>query len=250
MILSLLAAATLQAAAPAADSEQARFSACATLVRTDPVRAVDEANAWRTVGGGVLAQQCLGLAYVAQERWAPAATVYEQAARDAAGRSDGRAADLWVQAGNAWLAAREPTKAVQALDAALATTTMSAPLRGQVHLDRARALVALGNLAGARADIDRALQMAADDGTGWYLSAALARRTGDLPRAGNDIARALTLKPDDPDFNLLAGTIAGAAGDMAEAEARYRRVVELAPSSEAAAAAQASLGTAEDSPPQ
>lgn len=248
MILFLLAAAALQAGAPAAGDEQARFAACAALVRTDPARAVDEANAWRTVGGGVLAQQCLGLAYVAQERWAPAATVYEQAARDAATRRDARATALWAQAGNAWIAAREPTRAVQALDAALASTTLTPPLRGQIHLDRARALVALGNLAGARTDMDRGLQLAPDDGTGWYLSAALARRAGDLPRAATDIARALTLRPDDPDFNLLAGTIAGAAGDVAEAEARYRRVVELAPASEAAAAARASLDAPAERP--
>ena len=34
------------------------------------------ANAWRLQGGGLYARQCLGLAYVALERWAPAAEAY------------------------------------------------------------------------------------------------------------------------------------------------------------------------------
>jgi Flp pilus assembly protein TadD len=78
---------------------------------------------------------------------------------------------------------------------------------------------------------------------GWYLSAALARRAGDPVRAASDIARARQLSPDDPDILLLAGTIIGQAGNMNEAYTLYRRVVELAPDSEAGREAAASLAT-------
>lgn len=228
---------------PQADAATvARFRECAGLASSAPDRAVEFANSWRLQGGGLYARQCLGLAYVALERWAPAATVYEQAARDA-GANDPRASDFWVQAGNAWVAAAEPTKAVLAFDTALAMTALSDELRGEVHLDRARALVALGNAAGARQDIDRALQLVPGDPFAWYLSAGLARRGNDLARARTDIARALELARDNPDIALLAGTIAGLSGNMEEAERLYRRVAEAAPDSEAGRQARESLAT-------
>ena len=106
-------------------------------------------------------------------------------------------------------------------------------LRGEVHLDRGRARVALGNPAAARAELDSALQLVPTDAFAWYLSAALARRENDLARAGGDIARARELSPDNPDVLLLAGTIAGQAGNMDEAYALYRRMVTIAPDSDA-----------------
>ena len=227
----------------AAAAAEARFVACSAMVRVDAQRAVDTANAWRMEGGGLHARQCLGLAFVAQQRWAEAANVYEEAARDADIVQDDRRADLWVQAGNAWLAGAEPTRAILALDAALATTDLTDELRGEVHIDRARAMAALDNPAGARIDLDRALALVPADPFGWYLSAALARRQGDLVRARSDIARAMELSPDNPDIALLGGTIAGLAGDMAEAERLYRRVAEGAPDTAAGRSARESLAT-------
>ncbi|MDP8993785.1 MAG: hypothetical protein M3N07_02200, partial [Pseudomonadota bacterium] len=67
----LLALALAQGpAAPTPD--QSRFQSCLELVRSAPERAVEAANAWRVEGGGLHARQCLGLAYVALGRWAPA----------------------------------------------------------------------------------------------------------------------------------------------------------------------------------
>ncbi len=248
MISLLLALAAIQAApaAPAADPvPNDRYRTCTTLVRTDPERAVGSASAWRLEGGGIPARQCLGLAYVALERWDAAANVYEDAARDADSAGDPRRADLWVQAGNAWLAAGQAQRGITLLDQALATPDLSEELRGEVHIDRARALVSLGNVAQARQDLDQALQLVPADPFGWYLSAALAQRQGDLVRAGADIDRALQLAPDDAQLVLLAGTIKGQAGDLAEAERLYRRVVELSPQGPAGRAAADSLSSIE-----
>ncbi|MEA3018280.1 MAG: hypothetical protein QOI38_3002, partial [Sphingomonadales bacterium] len=166
---------------------QTRFRACAEQTRVAPERAVETANAWRVEGGGLDARQCLGLAYVELGRWRAAATVYEQAAREADTAQDARRTMFWVQSGNAWLAADEGTKAIQAFDSALANPQLGDELRGEVHLDRARALVALANPAGARIDIDRALQLVPADPMAWDLSAALAARQDNLTRAAADI---------------------------------------------------------------
>jgi tetratricopeptide (TPR) repeat protein len=243
VILPLLALAAVQTNVQPGDV--ARLRACTELVRTAPQQAADNANAWLAEPGAsrLFARRCLGLAYTALEQWAAAATVYQQAARDAETSNDPARAGFKVQEGNAWLAAGDAQHALQALDAALASPNISQELRGQAHLDRARVQVALGQADRARQDIDRALQLVPADGFAWYLSAALARRANDQARALTDIARARALAPDNPDVLLLAGTMVGQAGNMAEAERLYRRVVELAPDSEAGRAAAASLAT-------
>lgn len=249
MIPALLAPAFLAFAqivrppAPAPETEDGRAAVCQAAVRRGPRAGLDGAERWLRSGGGLLARQCVGLAHVALEQWTAAATVYEQAAQAAAQANDARLADFWVQAGNAWLAGGDTARARQALDAALVAPGLSPALRGEVHLDRARALVAENDLAGARGDLDRALALVGADPMAWYLSAALARRAGDLGRARTDIARARTLAADNPDVLLLAGTIAGQAGDMAEAERIYRQVATTAPNTDAGRAAATSLAT-------
>lgn len=227
----------------AADPAEGRYRACTGRIRTDAEGAVAAANAWRGEGGGIAARQCLGLALAALERWVPAATAFEQAAREAEAANDARRADLWVQAGNAWVAAGEGARSLAAFDAALLTPNLTDELRGEVHLDRGRAQVALGNNDAARSEVDRALRLVPNDPFAWYLSAALARRQNDLARAGTDIARARSLAPDSPDILLLAGTLAGLAGNMAEAERLYRQVARAAPDSDAGRQAAASLAT-------
>lgn len=214
---------------------------CAALVGSAPEQAIEAAGEWRIRGGGLDARQCLGQAYAALERWAPAATAFEQAARDAEVAQDPRRADFWVQSGNAWLAANDGAKGRTAFDTALATTSLTPELRGEVHLDRARAAVVLGDVAGARVDIDKGLALVPADPFGWYLSAALARREGDLARAKADIAKAVERAPDDADVLLLAGNIAGLSGEVEAAKSFYARAAKAAPQSPAGQAAAAAL---------
>ena len=222
-----------------------RLRTCVGLARSEPARAQASAQAWLEEQGAnrLAARRCLGLAFAAQEQWAAAATVYEQAAQDAEAASDPGRAGFRAQAGNAWLAAGEAPRALVALDAALATPGLDRQQSGEALLDRARVQVALGRADRARADLDSALQIVPAESFAWYLSAALARRSNDAARAANDIARARQLAPDDPDILLLAGTIVGQAGNMDEAYRLYRRVVELAPESEAGRQAAGSLAT-------
>ena len=244
MIPILLALAAAQPAA-APDGAGDRFRRCADLARTEPQRAVETAEAWRAAGGGLQARQCLGLAYAALERWPAAATAFEQAALAADSSRDPAGADFRVQAGNAWLAAGEPARALKAFDSALAAPTLMPELRGEVHLDRARAAVATGDLAAARADLDKGLQLVPGDAFGWYLSAALARRQDDLGRAQDDIARAVSLAPEDAAILLEAGNIAGVSGEKEAAMGLYARAARLAPGSEAGRAAAAALAANE-----
>ena len=231
----------LTAATTAPSADQARFTACAKLVESDAAKAVAEADAWRVAGGGLLARQCLGLAYSAQGRWAPAAVAFEQAARDAEIRRDGRAATLWVQAGNAALAGNDPGKAKFALDRALALPTMSNAMRGETYVDRARAGVAANDLAGARIDLDKAIGLVPADPMVWLLSANLALRQNDLKRAQGHIAEAVRLAPTDAAVAYEAGNVAAAAGQQEAALAAWKKAAEGAPDSPAGQAAALAL---------
>ena len=241
MIITLLALAAAQAAAPVTSPE-----ACIALAKSAPEKAIDAANAWRLSGGGLSARHCLGLAYAAAERWSPAATAFEQAAAEAETARDARRADFWAQAGNAWLAAGDPAKAKRALDSSLVAASASDELRGEVHLDRARAAVALGDVVGARADIDQALKLVPADPYGWLLSSALALKEEKLARAQADIAKASQLAPNDPDVLLQAGTVAGITGEVEQARLLYARAAKAGPDTAAGKAAAAALAANAD----
>lgn len=230
MILPLL----LQSASPAGER-------CLDLSRTDPAAAVVDANRWRLSGGGAAARQCEGLAEAAQGHWPLAAAAFEAAARAAELAHDDKVATYWAQAGNAWLAAADPTRARMALDAAIASGNLTGQALGEARLDRARALVAAGDLDAARSDIDAALAGVDGDPLSWLLSATLARRVGDIQRAKKDVAEALRRSPDDASVQLEAGNVAALARDEAGARAAWAEAVRLAPNDARGTAALAAL---------
>lgn len=235
----LLALAT--ADAPTDETDAVRFKTCVEQIDTDPEGAISYAGQWRVDGSNVLARQCLGMAYAAQQRWASAVTAFEQAAKASEAAKDGRAAGLWVQAGNAALAGGDAHGARGYLDAALVAGSLSGPEEGEARLDRARALVATGDLAPARKDLDAALGLVPQDPLAWLLSAVLARRTGDLARAQTDIKEAATRAPDDASVALEAGNIAALSGQDEAARTAWEAAVRLAPKSPVGEAAAAAL---------
>lgn len=214
---------------------------CIDTAIDDPDKGIALARKW--VDGGWSADQCLGFAQARKEDWVAAVTAFERAAESAqkaGARAD--AARLWAQAGNAALAGAMAAKARGAFDRALAEDGLpQGPARGEAYLDRARALVALGDPAGARADLDHALEQVPQDPLAWLLSATLARRMDDLARAAKDIVEAKRRAPDDASVALEAGKIAVLSGDDASARAEWNRVLALAPSGEQAAEAREML---------
>ncbi|MGZ8306955.1 MAG: hypothetical protein ACXWU6_10235, partial [Allosphingosinicella sp.] len=195
-MIALLLAAAAQAAGPV-DTPANRYRDCLALTRTAPARAAGQAQSWLGSGGGLMAAQCLGLALSAQEKWPEAAAAFEAAAKDAESKQDRRRGDLWVETGNARLAAGDAAAARKAFDSALATKLLIPQLEGEVHLDLARAAVALGEPVAARTHIDKGLALVPQDAFGWYLSAALARKQNDLALARDHVAKAVGLAPDD-----------------------------------------------------
>jgi tetratricopeptide (TPR) repeat protein len=231
----------LLAAAGADNSTATRFADCVALANANPAKALDEANAWRIAGGGVLARQCIGIAYAGLNRWQSAALAFEQAAKASEADNDGRSARLWVLAGNAALAGKDAIKARLYFDSALASGILKGGEAGEAHLDRARARFAANDAKGARIDLDAALKLVPADPLGWLLSASLARRDGDLKRAQTDIIEATKRAPDDASVANEAGNIAMMSGEEEEARASWTEAVKLRPDSPAGKAAAAAL---------
>ena len=240
-MIALLLLAAEPVATPTPSVEQQRFEACAALAETDPARAIEQAGTWRLSGGGAAARHCEALAFVAQKRWLPATTAFEAAARDADNKGDGRSGNLWVQAGNAALAAGDPARARTAFDAALVRGQAASADLGEIYLDRSRARFGAGDKKGAREDIDTALKLVPADPLAWLLSATLARQSGDLERATTDIAEAQTRSPDDAQVALEAGNIAILSGAEGAARVAWQAAVKNAPESPAGKAAADAL---------
>lgn len=221
---------------------KARFETCLDTAIADPEAGIRYASAWQMDGGTFYARQCLGFAYGQAERWAPAMVAFEQAADEAETTGNATASGrLWVQAGNAALAVNDPTRARGYFDAALARGLPAGMDQGEAHLDRARALVALNELALAREDIDIALQQVPADPLGWLLSATLARRMDNLPLAQRHVAQAVKLAPDDAAVALEQGNIAVLTGYDDVAKIAWERAVKLSPTSVSGKAAAENL---------
>lgn len=236
LTLLFLAQAAAGPAAPAAPPTDR----CMAMLKLPAESATATADQWEKAGGGAIARQCLGLARANRGDWTGAAQAFEGAGQ-LARSDDPRTATYWAQAGNAWLAAGEPARAIPALDRALAAPGLVGFDRGEAELDRGRALALTGDRTNARVAIDRALALADEDPFAWLLSATLARQAGDLARAKTDIAQAVARAADDPSVQLEAGNIAARAGDAAAARAAWEQVVKLRPGSPQAKAATSAL---------
>lgn len=236
------------APAPAAPPPISTPQACTALVKSDPAKAEETATAWRNAGGGIAARACLGVAQFAQDKAALAATTFELAARDAQIADNREALILWMQAGNAALAADEPVRARTALDRALAMPGLSDEMKGEVYLDRARANVAANDAAAARGDLEQATRLVPRDPLAWLLTANLARKRNDMPNAFSAIREAARLAPEDAAIAYEAGNIAAASGQREDARAAWTRAAQADPDGDAGRAAALALKGGDPNP--
>jgi tetratricopeptide (TPR) repeat protein len=240
-VLLLLVAAPTVAAPFAGDAS--RYNTCLALVKTDPARAIANAQAWRIEAGGAPAQHCLALAQFEHGDYAEALKSFEGAATKSEGTKDGLAATLWSQGADAALLARQPETAARFLTRALESEpgSLSPHAEASLRLTRAEAYVDLKTYPAAAADLDRAVTLWPDVPWGWLLKATLARRMGELKTAEAAIVEAGKRQPDSADVQLEAGNIAMAQGNAALARAAWTAAAAAAPDSEAGKSAEAEL---------
>ncbi len=240
-MITLVALALLQAtpALPAYPPDvQNRLAQCITASETDPAAAIEIANAWIAEGGARAARHCLGIAFFDARQYQAALTSFADAGTGADGAPDPAAAHLWALAGSAALAQGDASTARQYLDFAISQGNLAGLARATAHADRTKARVALGDMTGARTDVDAATRLVPDEGAFWLLSATLARRMADGPRAQADIQQAAALSPRDPAVALEAGNIAYLADNFEAARRSWESAVAIAPQSAVAVSAR------------
>jgi tetratricopeptide (TPR) repeat protein len=240
----LFAQAATEIAAPAPTIEDDKLRLCIENAGKDPATSLAQASTWVAESRGAGRSkplECLGQIYTVLGKWDAAEGAFAEAAQVTLITDARRRAALFAQAGNAALAGDKADRALAHLDAALGVPGGEAQARGQIELDRGRALVALDRQAEAVAAFAAAQRDAPDEPLAWLLGATLARRRGDLVAAQRQIEVAGSLAPKDPEIGLEAGVIAMLAGDEAAARKAWESTLAVAPGSKPAQTAQAYL---------
>jgi tetratricopeptide (TPR) repeat protein len=157
------------------------------------------------------------------------------------GDADMRTAIL-DQAGNAWLLAGQPDRAIASFGVALAID----PLDADLLADRARAQAFKKNWAKAESDLTAALMVNPDRADLYVLRGSARHGMGRRADARADFEQALRLQPNNADALVERGTAKLEDGDVAGARADWQRVLSTAPGTAAAESARQHL---EDSTP-
>jgi tetratricopeptide (TPR) repeat protein len=202
-----------------------RYTECMALARNEPLKALPSAEKWMAEGGGLGARHCVAVAMFAAGRYANAATQFETIARDMGGDRPGLRAELWAQAGQAWMEAGGAEKAIAAQSQAIALN----PNDAELYLDRGLAHAAVRAWPSAVKDFDRAQQLRPADVEILILRAAAWRNSGDAGKALADAQRALGLAPDHSEALLERGFAQLARGDKLAANNDFNRVLKLVP---------------------
>lgn len=214
------------------------YTECMSLARRDPMRALPQAESWLSKGGGFGARHCLAIATFEAGRHAQAAGEFEAIVRDMGQDRPGIRAELWAQAGQAWLAAGQAEKAAAAQSRALDLKQNDADL----WLDRALSYATLNDWPRAVSDLDHALALRTNNVEILVLRSAAWRFAGNLSRSLADAQLALKLAPDNTGALLERGFTQLALGDTVRAQADFNKVKSLVPpGSEADKRAQAGL---------
>jgi tetratricopeptide (TPR) repeat protein len=146
-------------------------------------------------------------------------------------------ASLAAQAGHAWLAADDPTRAIAAFDVAVDV----APDVATFWIDRAEALAAARKYWEAIDDLNRAADLDPRRGDVFAFRAAAYRRVDALDLALEDAERAVRLAPRMPEAWLERGIARALKGDKNGARRDWRETLLLDAESPAADAARAQI---------
>lgn len=214
----LLTSCLLVLPAAAATSDSVHYRRC---MAAQPAAAFADAEGWIKAGGGVPAQHCAAHALVGLNRFAEAGARLDKIAGgrdvpDAAFR-----AELFDQAGNAWLLAGDGAKAVQSFSGALALSGGDADL----FADLARAQAMRRNWPEVVLDLNAALQLRRDPEL-LVLRASAHRALKQYKEADADLDLALKIKPGDGNALLERGLLRKELGDIGGARRDFQAALK------------------------
>ncbi|MEQ1617811.1 MAG: hypothetical protein ABL883_05655 [Terricaulis sp.] len=184
-----------------------RFQHCAAIIEESPERAYEEGMAWASEGHALGGFRCAALALIAQNRHDEGARRLESLAASVSLERTALRAELYSQAGNAWLLAREPAQAVSALTRAIVTVESDPVQLPDLLIDRARAFAMERDWRHSEEDLSRALDLRAEDALALRLRAAARMHQNSFDLAEADALAAVRLAPANVDNFLILGHI-------------------------------------------
>jgi tetratricopeptide (TPR) repeat protein len=210
-----------------ADSEE--YNHCLDLARKDPTKALSEALAWASQNGGEPASHCAALAMIGMHDFSEAAEKLEMIGLTSEKKPQIRAG-LFDQAGETWILANNPIRAMNDFTIAIELFPNSADF----YIDRAVLYADQGDYNAARLDLEASLKLAPKRSDALILRASTYRHLQDIDNAKLDIKSALILDPKNPEAWLENGILLFQDNNFKSARESFSKVMTLAPHSEAA----------------
>jgi tetratricopeptide (TPR) repeat protein len=203
----LLPFALMQASVAPVDT---RYEQCLALVDSDAERAYEEGMAWAAEGNALNAYRCAAVALIAQNRVDEGARRLESLATALNPAETAMRAELFSQAGNAWLLAEEPARARSAFTRAISTMAPRAQALPDLLIDRARAYAMEGDYRHAEEDLSAALDQRPNDALALRLRASARMHQSSFQLAEADALASLqraTTEADRVDAALVLGHV-------------------------------------------
>jgi tetratricopeptide (TPR) repeat protein len=220
-----------------AEADAVTYDRCLKLAKQNPGAAQSLAQTWHERGGAHPADHCAAVALVGLKRYKEAATRLEALAQAMTTAPAGLRAEVFDQAGQAWLLAGDPVRAYAAAGQALVLQ----PNDPELLLDRAEAAAAAGYYDNAVGDLDHVLKANPNRIEALIYRASAYRALKRLDPALADAEKALAQAPNSVPALLERGNIRRLNGDLAGARADWERIGQLAPGTQADMAARANL---------
>jgi tetratricopeptide (TPR) repeat protein len=229
--------------APPRIAEGDDYERCLAMLPNDPAGAAAMAEAWLPAGGGEAATHCLALSKLAFGEAETGARMLETLAA-ASKAPPAQRAQVFDQAGQAWMMAGNPARALEAQNQAIALSLDDADLL----VDRAGTEAALEQHAAAVRDLSAALDLDPSRNDARVQRASAWRKLGRLDLAEEDVDRALDRDPDDAEALLERGILRERTDDQAGARSDWQRAITLQPDSDTADLAQQNLALLDAGP--
>ncbi len=229
--------------------EQAKqeYQDCIAVRNTDPEISHANAMTWRDTGGGLPAQHCVALSLASLGRYTEAAVELEIMASDLARGIGGPfvelglafdrdlLAEIYTQAGNAWLLADFPNKATEVFTLAMAEVEPLSEAYAELLIDRGMSQVGSGDYQEALKDLSLAENMLGESAWLHALKASAYRGLENYSDANIELEYAFSLEPQNREALLERGNLRREVGDKNGARADWLEYLRLYPDSVAAA---------------
>lgn len=207
----LLPMALLQAqAAPASPADLtggSRFEQCVALIQTNPGDAYEAGMAWaaetHTLGG----YRCAAMALVAENRPDEGARRLESLAVSVNPDQPELRAELFSQAGNAWLLAHDAGQARSAFTRAITTVQSNRENLPDLLIDRATAYAVERDYRHAEEDLSQSLDIRPNDALALRLRATARMHQSAFDLAEADALAATRIEPGNVDNYLVLGHV-------------------------------------------